>query len=209
MLSLTVPKILFNVWFWMAIMAVVIAIHYVWGKPPPPPRKNAFFEKHKQSIIRMTDIFLITVILFGWAPLIYMSVPMALEPLLNPPRVPLPLTEELKYALAFFSTGAIYASGTSGVLFGFLRIFQSNLNKVKRLILLVISLLPIVFTALLIFTTPVKEPQYFWSVIKSGLGSFFGCLVVNGPAIVAGQHFIRVAWLLMRKLKLSSGEFPG
>ena len=209
MLSLSISKILSNSWFWLAIVAVGITVNYFWGKSPPPPRKSAFFEKHKKGITRTIDVFLILVIFFGWAPLIYMAISMLPKPLLNSPYAPISIKEELKYTLSFFSTGAIYASEISGTLFGLLHIFQTNLNKLKRLTLLAISLLPIVFTSLLLITTPVKESDYTWSVIKSGLGSFFGCLLVNGPAIIMGKHSLRVGWDIMRKLRWVSGDYPG
>jgi hypothetical protein len=207
MLSWTLPKILSNIWFWYSIIAIVIATQYLWGKPPPPPKKSAFFEKHKQTITKTADVFLVLVILLGWLSIIYITVKMALEPILKPSFIP--LAEELKITLVFFSTGAIYTSGITGGLFGFLSTFQSNINKLKKIILLAISLLPVLFTMMLLLITPVKESEYFWSVIKSGFGYSLGCLVINGPAIFFNQNFIRVSWLLMRKLKLVSGEFPG
>jgi len=189
-------------------MGAVIAVHYFFGKPPQPPKVNPFFVKHKDAIRQAGDIFLAFVVCICWIPLIYMFASRALKSVLNPGRVPLPLMEQLKYAVEFFSIGAMYASGLSGGLIGLLSVFQSKLTNGKRLFLLVISLLPIVFTAILIFTTPVEEPQYFGSLIKNGLASLFECLIINGPAIIFGQHFIRVSWSLMRKLKLVSGEFP-
>jgi hypothetical protein len=209
MLSLTIPKIFFNIWFWLALVAVVIVIHYFWGKSPQPPRKSAFFEKHKRAITRTTDIFLILVILLGWVPLIYLTASMALEPFLNPPSVPIPLTGELKFTLAFFSIGATSISGASCTLIGCLSIFWTNLTKNKRLFLAVVSILPVGFTTLALLTVQFDEPKAIWSMVYLGLGSLASCWLINGSAIIAGQHFIRVSWLLMRKLKLVSGEFPG
>jgi hypothetical protein len=208
MLALKIPKILFNGWFWLAIIAILIAIHYFWGKAPPPKKPGKFYLKHKKTITRITDIFLISVFLLGWFTILYRSLPIAFEPIFNPPSSPLPLAEHFKSALGLFSTVAIPILGTSGMLIGMLSIFQSNLTKGKRIILIVISLLPIVFTVLLLLITGTEIPEARWSTIKLGLGALAVCWVFNGPAIITGTHFIKVSWAIMRRLKLVSGNLP-
>ena len=204
MVSLKIPEILFTDWFWLAVIAVVIVIHYFFGKPPVPPKPSKFFLKHKKAITRVTDIFVISVVVCGWSiPLM-----MALKPLLNPSSTPISVAEEVKSNIAISSIVATGISGSTGALIGLLSTFTSNLTKTKRIILLVISLMPILFTGLTLLSFPLENAESFRSTIKIGLGSFFWCMVVNGPAIFAGQHFTSVMWLLMRKLKLVSGERP-
>jgi len=113
------------------------------------------------------------------------------------------------FAWAALFTMMIICSGFLGVFIGLLSVFQSNLTKVKRIILLVISLLPIIFTILLLLINHTKEPADSWSTIKLGLGASFGCWLINGPAIVIGKHFLPVAWNILCKLRFVSGEYPG
>jgi hypothetical protein len=196
-----IPKVFFNYWFWIAIIAVIIAIHYIWGNPPPPPKKSAFYEKHKQAIMRIMDIFVIALILSGWLLFTYQSISSNVKLMLKGTFIP---TKELIIdSVASFSIVAIFWSGMSGVLIGFMSVFQSNLTKRKRLILLVISILPIGFT---ILASCINKPLTLWSI---GLIYLTYCLIINGPAIIAGKHITQVGWLLMRKLKLISGEYPG
>ncbi len=205
MLSLSISKILSNSWFWLAIVAVVITVNYFWGKSPPPPRKSAFFEKHKRAITRTTDIFLILVILFVWVSLTYMAISTGVAHILK--RTHIATNELVADSVAFFAIGATALSGKSGILIGFLSIFWSNLTTRKRLILAVVSVLPIGFTILAMLAARFDEPEAIWPLVMMCLGSLVSCWLVNGSAIIAGQHFFRVAWLLMCKLKLASGEF--
>ena len=204
MVSLRIPEMLFNEWFWLTIIVIGIAIHYFFGKPPAPRKPNKFFFKHKQTITRGLDIFIIFVVVFNW----FIPLKIVLRPLLTPSSTALSFAEELKIYIAFSSVTAIGISGSTGVLIGLLSAFRSILTKTKRIILLAVSLMPIAFIALLLLTAPVEWADLSPSTIKIGLISFFWCMVINGPAIFAGQHFTRVMWSLMHKLKLVSGEYP-
>ena len=202
MLSMTIPKIFFNVWFWFAIMAVIIIIHYFWGKAPPPPKPSKFFTKHKKTINKVTDVCIICFVLVYC--LLLMSFPII--QIFDALSAPAPIrATDLQFALTFFLIQLTIISGWSGIFIGFLSIFQSNLTKVKRIILLIISLLPIAFTTLLLLIEPSAK---HWSTIKLGLDCTAGCWIINGPAIIVGKHFVRVAWSALRILKLVSGDFP-
>jgi hypothetical protein len=131
--------------------------------------------------MQVMDVFLILLVLFGWLLFTYKS---------------------LSSSVASFSIVAIFWSGISGAMIGFLSVFQSNLTKLKRLILLVVSVLPICFA---MFASWLNKPLPIWDL---GLIYLTYCWIINGPAIIAGQHITRVGWLLMRKLKLVSGEYP-
>ncbi len=200
-----IPKVFFSAWLWVAIAAGLIVIHYFFGKPPPS-KKIVFFEKHKRTIARTMDIFLILVILFVWLFLTYKAIPRGVKPMLKGTHIP---TSELAAdSVALFAIGATALSGWSGVLIGCLSVFQSNLTRRKRLILAVVSALPVGFTILAVLAARFDKPEAIWPMVKMCLGSLELCWLFNGPAIVAGQHLFRVVWLLMKKLKLASGEFP-
>jgi hypothetical protein len=206
MLSLSIPTIFSNVWFWLAIVAVIIVIHYFFGKAPQPCKINPFFKKHKQSIKRTMDIFLIFVILLGWVPFLYLSISTSVESILKYTHISNHIL--VTGPISVFAIGATALSGGSGVLIGLLSVFESNLTKNKRLILSVVSVLPVCFITLALLTTRFDNPESKWTLVKIGLGSLALCWLFNGSAIITGKHIIRVSWLLMRKLKLVSGEFP-
>lgn len=211
MLAQTIPKIFFNSWFWFAIaIPVAITLHLIRKKYPPPfPKVRSFFFKHKKTIHKIADIFLISVVLFQWIPILYMFASIGVKSiLLNRTYNVEPLSESLRFALAFFLNHAIHISGISVGLIGLLSVFQSNITKAKRIILLIISLLPIMFTTLLLLTNHIEKPEDIRLIIKFGLGSLATCWVINGPAIITGKHFFRVSWSLLRKLRLVSGDYP-
>jgi len=208
MAAITIPKIFSNIWFWFGLMFIVFVIHYIWVKTPLPPKPSKFLEKHKKTFTKTSDIILILFVVLGWLPIIYMLVSVTIEPLWKPDFTAKPLIEPLKFALVFSCGLAIFISGSSGILIGLLSVFQSNLTIAKRIFLTIISLSPIVFTALLLLTSPVEETQYRL-IVKSGLGFLAACWIVNGPAIILGKHFIHVSWNILRKLRLVSGDYPG
>lgn len=203
MILLSISKIFFNAWFWLTFVAIIIAIHYFWGKTPPPPKPNKFFTKHKKTITKITDIFLVCTVLFLCLILIF-PVSQVFRALSEPQPIK---AIDLHFAWVIFFTYMIIISGQTGVLIGFLSVFHSNLTKVKRVFLTIISLLPILFTVLLLLTGPVGEPGYPWSVVKFGVVSLISCWFFNGPAIIVGKHFLQVAWTVMRSLRLVSGDY--
>ena len=206
MISLTIPKIFFNAWFWIGLMAIVAAIHFFWGKTPPPPKPSKFFTKHKKTINKVMDVCIICFILAF--SLLLMSFPV--RQIFGALHAPQPIRAiDLYFELAFVLMNLIIISGFSGFFIGLLSVFQSNLTTVKRIILAFISLLPIIFTILLLLINLTIEPAGSWSTIKLGLGASFSCWLFNGPAIIIGKHFIQVTWAILRALRLVSGEYSG
>ena len=187
-------------------MAIIAAIHFFWGKTPHPPKPSKFFTKHKKTINKVMDVCIICFVLVYC--LLLMSFPV--RQIFGALHAPQPIRAiDFHFALAFFLMNLIIISGLSGFFIGLLSVFQSNLTKVKRIILFVISLLPIIFTILLLLINHTKEPANSWSTIKLGLGASFGCWLINGPAIIIGKHFFRVSWAILRALRWVSGEYPG
>ncbi len=206
MVLLTIPKIFFNAWFWIGLMAIIAAIHFFGGKTPPPPKPSKFFTKQKKTINKIMDVCIICFVLVYC--LLLMSFPV--RQIFGALHAPQPIRAmDLHFALAFFLMNLIIISGFSGFFIGLLSVFQSNLTKAKRIILVVISLLPIIFTILLLLINLTREPADSWSTIKLGLGASFSCWLINGPAIIIGKHFIQVAWAILRALRLVSEEYPG
>ena len=201
MLSMTIPKIFFNVWFWFAIMAVIIIIHYFWGKAPPPPKPSKFFTKYKKTITKILNIYLIIIVLLVWLMILYHPI----SSILAPPSGPEIQAESFHLDLALLLLPAIPISGLTCMLVGLLSVFQTNLTRTKRVILLGICLLPIVLSILLLMIEPSLG---LWSTIKLGLNYSLGCWIINGPAIIIGKHLFQVAWTILCKLRLASGDYP-
>jgi len=201
------PKILFNAWLWIGIAAVLIVIHYFFGKAPKPHKINPFFEKHNRTFNRIMDIFLIVVMLFGWILWIYMSISMSVEFIFKYTHIPTNIL--LKDSIGTFAIGATALSGGSAISIGLLSVFQSNLTKNKRLILASVSMLPVGFTTLAVLTVLFDNPEAIWTMVRICLWSLVSCCIFNGPAIIMGKHLIRFVWDIMRKLRLVSGDYPG
>ena len=124
-ISLTVPAFLFNNWFWFAVIAVIMAIHYFWGKTPEPKKPSKFFIKHKNAITRFNDVFIVCVLL--------LCITLVIWPVRNifetvPETEPLS-SVNLKYAMASFFMIMTFITGFSGFCVGMLSIFQSNLTN--------------------------------------------------------------------------------
>jgi len=201
MSSLTIPRFFFNTWFWFTLIAIVIAIHYFWGKTPPPPKPSKFFTKHKKTITKVGDIFLIFITLLLCLPWVSFPINTVLKAVSEHHQIG---TRELRLICSIFLISMITCSGIAGGLVGLLSIFRSNLTKVKRIILLIISLLPLIFT---IIDLSITSTENLWSFIKLGLIYSSTCWIINGPAIITGKHFFRVSWALLCKLRLASGDY--
>jgi len=203
MISLTISKILLNIWFWFAVVAAIIAVHYFWGKTPPPPKPDRFSIKHRKTINKVMDICIILLVLGQCLFLMAFPVIRIFDALLVSRRLG---ATELRFAWVFLLVRMINCSGLAAVLIGVLSIFQSNLTKVKRLILLIICLLPTVFTIIALLIEPADEHRL---TIEFGLIYLCSCWVINGPAVILGRHLFLVFWGIMRKLRLVSGDYPG
>lgn len=204
MAAMAIPKIFYSVWFWYAVMAIIAAIHFFWGKTPPPPKPRNFFTKHKKTINKVTDVCIICFVLVCCFLLLSFSVRQMFDALHAPQSI---RAIDLHFALGNFLISFLIISGLSGFYIGLLSVFQSNLTKAKRVILLVISLLPIIFTILVLLIN-LREPADSWSIIKIGLAGSFCCWLINGPAIIIGKPLSRVVWAALCALRLASGEYP-
>jgi hypothetical protein len=196
------PNIFFNAWLWIGIAAVLLAIRYFFGKPQQPRKPSEFFLKHKKTIRRIFDGFLIIMLVFHWVIVFYFSITLALGRPKDIPPIP------IHFQLGLFLIMSISHWGGSAIIIGMLSVFHSNLTKFKRLILLIISLIPIPLTILLLVIMSPEKPEELWRTIMSGLVTLMTCWLFNGPAIIAGKHFFHVAWYISRALRLTSGEYP-
>jgi hypothetical protein len=202
MVLLTVPEFFFTPWFWLILIAVIITIHYFWGKTPLPPKPSKFFSEHKKTITKIGDIFLIFIILLLCLPWFSFLIDTVLKAASEHDKIGTP---ELRFICSIFLILMIASSGIAAGPIGFLSVFRSNLTKAKRIILLIISLLPLIFTIINLLIAPAEN---LWSLVKLGLIYSSTGWIINGPAIITGKHFSRVSWAIMCKLRMASGDYP-
>ncbi len=203
MVLLSIPKLLFSYWFWFAILFFVWIIHYFWGKTPPPPKPNKFFIKHKKTISKVTDIFIILFLVLLWTTLMVMPITKIIKAFSNiePTR-----TIDIKFAFQTLLINIIPALGWTCFSIGFLSFFQTNITKAKRVILLGFCLLPVVPTIIELLITDIDN---YWMVIRLCLMSSSTAWIINFPAIIMGKPFTPILWSIMQRLRLVSGDFPG
>jgi len=203
MVSEAIPEILYKQWFWLPIAVVLtVIIHFIKRKGHPPfPRVGRFFARHKRLGTRISDIFVICIVLLWW-PFFLLDAVMDVFRSLSAPESS--RTMLLQSNLIFLFTLLIIWSGTSGFFVGLLSVFQSNLTKTKSIILLIVCLLPVAFTVLQILTEITENP---WLTVQLCLYCSALSWIINVPSIIIGKHLIQVFPTILRKLRLISGNY--
>jgi len=202
MIPLTLPKIFFNIWFWLMLFAALMAAVYLMkGKTATAPPKATIFVKHRKLIRKLCDIFLICILLFNLLLFMRIAIPILIDNIFKPPSGPQTQAGHIQATWFILLMAAICFSGLSGMLVGLLSVFQSNLTKVKRVILFIIVVLPLASTILALLIDPYEDPR---SILKLGLLSSLGCLLINGPAVLTGISFFQIINVLVAKLYRAS-----
>lgn len=212
MLALTIPKIFFKSWFWFAIAIFIsIVVHFLRKKYPPPlPKLRMFLTKNKESIRKISDAFIIVFVVLILLLFFDISRRFLDEPEYHGQRPILDAsiqqlirsTRQLTWSYLLILLTVLW--GWCAFWIGLLSYFHKDLIKRKRIFLLIICLVPAVFTALNLSIGP---SDIRWDIIKSGLGSLTLCWIFNGPAIIIGKHFSYVVWYIVHALRLVSGEY--
>lgn len=197
MVLAAIPEILYKDWFWLPIaVGLTVIIYFARRKGPPPfPGVGKFFAKHKRAITRITDIFWICLVLFFLAFLLLLPLRILFESLSDPEPI---RTMSLQFACSFLFLSLTVWSAFSGLAIGSLSVFQSNLTKTKRIVLLVVCLLPVTFTVLEVLT---GIPETRWATVQLGLYLSAWSWIVNAPAIITGKPFSVVLSDIGRKIK--------
>jgi hypothetical protein len=112
---------------------------------------------------------------------------------------PEPIRAEIQqFEMHFFLITLIIASGQSGFFLGLISVFQSNLTKIKRIILLLACLLPVVFTVPLFLT---DKTLGYGSIIGICFNSSFLSWFFNSPAILINRSFPQLIEGIVKKVK--------
>jgi len=165
---------------------------------PTAPPKATIFVKHRKLIRKLCDIFLICILLLLF---MLIAIPILIDNIFKPPSGPEIRAGHVQATWFILLMATICFSGLSGMLFGLLSVFQSNLTKVKRVILFIIVVLPLASTILALLIDPYEDPR---SILKLGLLSSLGCLLINGPAVLAGRPFFQIINVFVTKLYRAS-----
>lgn len=204
MVSTVIQEMLYNNYFWfIAAFGLIVVIHFARKKSPPPfPGAGKFFKKHKKGITKIFDILAICIVLL-WS---YILLPFAWDNFRNPIESESTRKFIQQSDLMFTFMLLTVWSGTSGFFVGLLSVFQSNITKIKRIILLIVCLLPIVFTILDLLTDITESP---WLIVQLCIYFSAGSWMINMPAVLVGKSFSELSENILKKLKLMFSHHAG
>ena len=97
-------------------------------------------------------------------------------------------------------------TGASGFWIGLLSIFQLDLTKIKRIIILIVCLLPIIFTILHVLNDFTESR---WLAIQICVYSSALSWIVNMPAVITGKSFSELLGNMVKKVKLMFSRHAG
>lgn len=203
-MSTAIPEILYKEWFWLPIaVGLTVVIYFVRRKSPPPfPRVGKFIERHKRGITKIFDIFVIFIfLLWSYFMLSFVWEVFSVSSESEPIRT---MSRKLDWMLIFALL--MIWSGISGFFVGLLSVFQSNLTKIKRIILFIVCLLPIVFTVLHMLTDITES---HWLIVRLCICCSAGSWIVNMPAVLFGKDFCEFSGDILQKVKLVVGHHSG
>ncbi len=196
MISTVIPNILFSGNFWLIIaFGLIVVIHFALKKSPPPfPKAGKLIEKRTKRITTILDILIISLtLLWSYILLSFICVVFRTSSKYEPFR---PIFQQSDLTITYALL--IIWSGQSGLLVGFISFFNSNLTKTKRIILLIVCLLPIIFTVLLLLKDNTLGP---WSIVQICLYSSAGSWIINTPLIFIGKNIFQVVGDILQKVK--------
>jgi hypothetical protein len=197
MVSTIIPKILFSQYFWWIIAFIlIVAFLFVRKKSPPPfPGTRKFFKRHEKRFTKITDFLAICMVLL-WS---YIFLLFVWDDIRNP--IESESTQTFIQQLGFMSTFIFLTiwSGISGFWIGLLSIFHSNITTKKRIILLIVCLLPIIFTILQLLTYIIESP---WLIIQVCFFFSIGSWIINMPAVIVGKSSFELLGNMVKKVKL-------
>ena len=202
MVSTVIPEILYSQRFWLIVgFGLCVAVYFAMRKSPTSnPRIGKFIVKHKRDIKKIIDIFLIYMVLL-WS---YFPLSFVWEIFRDLSESESIRTMSLQSDWMFLFSSLIIWSGTSGFFVGCLSVFQSNITKIKRIILLIVCLLPIVFTVLHVLTGITESP---WSTVQLCIYCSASSWIVNMPAVLFGKDFFELSGNILQKVKLVFGHY--
>jgi hypothetical protein len=197
MVSTIIPEILFSQYFWWTIAFVlIVAFYFAREKSPPPfPGTGKSFKKHENIFKKINDTFWVFMILLLAFYSYFMLNIFRTDFSILLESEPFRIMSLQSKRMFLFSILTIW-SGISGFFVGFLSVFQSNITKIKRIILLIVCLLPIVFTIIQVLT---GYTESLWSTVQLCLLFSAGCWIMNMPAVLVGKNLSELLGNMVKK----------
>jgi hypothetical protein len=162
------------------------------GLDPYPTRTK--LEKHQKTIDKFTNIIIVGGAIFVLATainIIYLLRPQKI----GSPTVPLDeKTQELSIGIICMLLGSFLC--IIAFFIGMMTTFQKNLTKMKRIVLSIISILPVLFLISWFF---IDDATASSTKCSFALGYFFIVGIINGPGIVCGTSFFELAEKIRNK----------
>ena len=202
---------LYRQYFWLIIAFVLlVAIHFAMKKSPsifPGVGKflNKFLKKHEKGITKINNIFWICMVLlwsYFWFSMLYIF-RMDFTVLSESESI---RTMFIKSDRCFLFSILIIWSGTSGFFVGFLSFFQSNITKIKRIILLIVCLLPILLTVIQVLTGTTES---LWLTIQLCIYFSIYSWIINMPSVLVGKSLSELLGNIHKKVKLMFSHHAG
>lgn len=203
MTAWSIPRLLDEGWMWVAVgwslLVAILAVRHFRHEAPPKP--HPFFVRHKKTIRVAMDIFIVCSV----SAMLLCVVRISLPGSSSLSGVAAPIKQiELQSAWITFSAGMMVMSAWGAALVGLLSVFQSNITRLKRIVLLALCLLPVVFA---VASLSRAYSGLGWRAISQSILVGVPSWLVNGPAVLTGRPFFLVMWRVMRKLNLASGDY--
>ena len=194
-----IPAIIFGLMPLIGIWCTSIPnIHKVMDKLETS-KQSSFFSKHGKIISWIGNIFL-----FFWIGLWFylsMSIPsQSLSKLLREGQTVSGLN--MLMALSTCLLGMTTFIGIAGATLGFMSFFQYHITKTKRIVLLIVCLLPIILASVNLIIHHQLGPYSIddWSIIKLGLLYSSMAWIVNSTTIILGKHIMTLGAMGMCKI---------
>jgi hypothetical protein len=191
--------IVFPVLYILGILAASIGNNHSLLDKIENAKQPSFFPRHGKTIAWIGNIFLLLWI--GYWFYLAMQIPaQSLSTFLG--ERPHPDNSHIWMVFSTFLVGMTCFSGVAGASAGFMSIFQCNITKRKRIVLLVICLLP----ASLTVANLIIKPQLglfstdSWLIIKLGLLYSFIAWFFNGTTIIFGKHIMILGTMGLHKI---------
>jgi NO-binding membrane sensor protein with MHYT domain len=209
MAALAIPRLLYEEWVWMAIclplLAAILAIRHFRREPLPKP--HPFFVKHRKTIRRVSDIVVICSVSAMVAFVVWSSF---WDLVASPAEDEFIRQSDWQSAWLIFTGGMMGVSAWGGLMVGLLSVFQTSITTCKRIVLLILCLLPVAFTVVTLsrISSGLDWQEVLgWRAVPLIILVALPCWLVNGPPVLTGQPFSRIMWRLMRKLNLAPADY--
>lgn len=201
MVSTIIPKVLHSSYFWCIVLLILcIPIYFARKKSPPPfPRVGKFFKKHKRAVTKVSDILCICMILL-LSYVSYFTLHTYKMIFSDLSQLESSGTTFVQSDRSFLLQTLIMWTGASGLWIGLFSIFRSNITIIKRIVLLIVCLLPIAFTIIQIL---MDYTESHWSIIQLCIYSSLFSWTINMPTVLTGKTFFELLEGILKKLKLA------